>query len=98
MESVLSLIQHASAAFTSTIAAFIAGGAVVAWLHRRALRPTIRRLDAWGALIQAQLSVNHGGSLVDKANRVEGLEEKVDAVLTRLESIEEVIRFLHPPS
>ena len=41
------------------------------WLYRKAIKPFVVRLTAMVELVEAQLTPNHGSSLVDRVNQTQ---------------------------
>ncbi len=97
------IVTEALRDYASSIITIAAALGVLAtagrYIWRRALQPFIEVQNAAAEIIKAQLTPNHGSSLVDKVNRIatnhqeaqrhwEGLEKGMEEVRKRLEKVE----------
>lgn len=92
------LVQFGSDAVFVVSALGVIGGAM-AWTHRRVYRPMMKRFDAGMSLIEAQLSPNHGSSLLDLVGTIalehRALGSDVKEIKKRITKVEEYVTFHH---
>lgn len=73
----MSEVTDSLKAYTDLIIAFAAVVAAVVGLHRKLVRPFMVKVEAMAAVVEAQLTANGGGNLVDKVSRIPVIETLV---------------------
>jgi hypothetical protein len=63
-------------------------GAGARFIWHRAMQPFIEVQNAAADIIRAQLTPNHGSSLVDKVNKIEGNHQEAQRHWENLESVQ----------
>jgi len=53
--------------------------------HRKAVAPTLRKVEALSDLLTEQMKENDGGNLIDKVNRIPVIEDELRQLKLRLE-------------
>jgi hypothetical protein len=83
------LIQNYASTIITVATALGLLGAVARFIWRRAMVPFIEIQNAAAEVIKLQLTPNHGSSLVDKVNRIEGNHQEAQRHWENLESVQE---------